>query len=58
MPGVDASVICHHLNLHLSCKLVKQKKSNIEVEKQLAMKEEVKNLLEVDFIDKFNTRAS
>ena len=34
IPGVVASVICHHLNVNLTCRSVKQKRQNIRVEKQ------------------------
>jgi len=36
MPGVDASVICHHLNVDLTCRHIKHMKKNVMVNKQLA----------------------
>jgi len=52
IPGMDALVICHHLNVDSTCRLVKQKKRNIGVKKQHAAKEEGKKLLEANFTDK------
>ena len=41
MPGIDPSVITHRLNVHLSSKLVRQKKRVFAPERDNAIKEEV-----------------
>ena len=50
MPGIDPSVITHRLNVHLSSKLVRQKKRVFAPERDNAIKEEVQKLTTAQFI--------
>ncbi|XP_021863562.2 uncharacterized protein [Spinacia oleracea] len=51
MPGIDPDVIVHRLNVDKAVRPVKQKKRNFSNEKNLAIQEEVKKLLEAGFIE-------
>ena len=50
MPGIDPSVITHHLNVHPSSKSVRQKKRAFAPERDNAIKEEVQKLTLEKFI--------
>ena len=50
MPGIDSSVITHHLNVHLSSKPVRQKKRVFTPERDNAIKEEVQKLTTAQFV--------
>ena len=50
MPGIDPLVIVHKLNVSPSFPLIRQKKRVFAQERDRAMAEEVRKLLEVDFI--------
>ena len=50
MPGIDPSVITHHLNVHPSSKSVRQKKRVFAPERDNAIKEEVQKLTLAKFI--------
>ena len=50
MPGIDPSVITHHLNVHPSFKPVRQKKRVFAPERDNAIKEEVQKLTLAKFI--------
>ena len=50
MPGIDASVIVHRLNVSPSSSLVRQKKRVFAQERDKAIAKEVRKLLEVDFL--------
>ncbi|GMH27987.1 hypothetical protein Nepgr_029830 [Nepenthes gracilis] len=50
MPGILSEVIVHKLGLDTSRKPVRQKRRNHSVEKLVAIREEVKRLLEAEFI--------
>ena len=50
MPGIDPNFICHHLSLHPNSKPVAQKKRKMSSEKQLAIEEEIRKLLEAGII--------
>ena len=50
MPGIDLSVITHHLNVHPSSKPVRQKKKVFAPERDNAIKEEVQKLTLAKFI--------
>ena len=50
MPGIDPSIIVHKLNVSPSFPLIRQKKRVFAQERDRAMAEEVRKLLEVDFI--------
>ena len=50
MPGIDPSVITHHLNVHPSSKPVRQKKKVFTPERDNAIKEEVQKLTLAKFI--------
>ena len=50
MPGIDPSVITHHLNVSLSYKPVCQKKRVFALERDNAIKEEVQKLITIEFI--------
>ena len=50
MPSIDPSVITHHLNVHPSSKLVRQKKRVFTLERDNAIKEEVQKLTTTKFI--------
>ena len=52
MPGIDPSVITHHLNVSLSYKPVCQKKRVFALERDNAIKEEVQKLITIEFIRK------
>ena len=52
MPGIDPSVITHHLNVYLSSKPVRQKKRVFAPERDNAIKEEVQKLTTSQFIRK------
>ena len=49
MPGIDPSVITHHLNVYASSKLVCQKKRFFTPERDNAIKEEVQKLTTTKF---------
>ena len=50
MPGIDPSVITHHLNVSSSHKPVHQKKRVFAPERDNAIKEEVQNLVTAKFV--------
>ena len=50
MPGIDLSVITHHLNVYSSSKPVRQKKRVFAPERDNAIKEEVQKLTLAKFI--------
>ena len=50
MPGINPSVITHHLNVFSSYKLVRQKKRVFDLEWDNAIKEEVHKLVIAEFI--------
>ena len=50
MPGIDPSVITHHLNVHPSSKPIRQKKRVFAPERDNAIKEEVQKLTIAQFI--------
>ena len=50
MPGIDASVIVHRLNVSPSSSSVRQKKRVFAQERDKAIAKEVQKLLEADFI--------
>ena len=50
MPGIDPSVITHHLNVHPSSNPVRQKKRVFAPERDNAIKEEVQKLTLAKFI--------
>ena len=50
MEGIDPSVMCHHFNLDLDKKLVRQKRRAMDAEQYHALKDEVDKLLACDFI--------
>ena len=50
MPGIDPSVITHHLNIYPSSKPVRQRKRVFALEKDNAIKEEVQKLTLAKFI--------
>ena len=50
MPGIDPLIIVHKLNVSPSFPLIRQKKRVFAQERDRAMAEEVRKLLEVDFI--------
>ena len=50
MPGIDPSVITHHLNVYPSSKPVRQKKRVFAPERDNAIKEEVQKLTTTQFI--------
>jgi len=50
MPEIDPNVVCHHLVVNPSVKLVVQRKRNIGEERRKAVEEEVKKLVDVRFI--------
>ena len=50
MPGIDPSVITHHLNIYPSTKPVRQKKRVFTLERDNAIKEEVQKLTLAKFI--------
>ena len=50
MPGIDPSVIVHRLNVLPSFSPIRQKKRVFAQERDKAIAEEVRKLLEVDFI--------
>ena len=52
MPGIDPSVITHHLNAHPSSKPVRQKKRVFAPKRDNAIKEEVQKLTLAKFIRK------
>ena len=51
MPGLDASIARHRLNVHPQAMPVKQKKRNFAVERQKVIEAEVEKLLEAKFIE-------
>ena len=50
MPGIDPSVVTHHLNVYPSSKPVRQKKRVFAPERDNAIKEEVQKLTTMQFI--------
>src|SRR3954464_4607161 len=54
MPGIDPSVISHHLSIKPEYKLVQQKKMSLGIDRQRAAEEEVDRLLEAGFIREIN----
>ena len=50
MPGIDPSVVCHHLAINLSIKPLVQRKQNLGEERRKVVDEEVKKLADVRFI--------
>ena len=50
MPGIDSSIIVHRLNVSPSSSPVQQKKRVFTQERDKAVAEEVRKLLEADFI--------
>src|SRR3954465_4094390 len=54
MPGIDPSIISHHLSVQPEFKPVQQKKRNLGIDRQRAAEEEVDRLLEADFIREIN----
>ena len=50
MPGINPSVIIHKLNVSPSFSLIRQKKRVFAQEQDKAIVEEVRKLLEADFI--------
>ena len=50
MPGIDPLIIIHKLNVSPSFPQIRQKKRVFAQERDRAMAEEVRKLLEVDFI--------
>ena len=50
MPGIDSSVIVHRLNVSPSFSPIQQKKRVFAQERDKAITEEVRKLLEADFI--------
>ena len=50
MPGIDPLIIVHKLNVSPSFPPIRQKKRVFAQERDRAMAEEVRKLLEVDFI--------
>ena len=50
MPGIDPSVIVHRLNVNPDSSLVRQKKRVFTQERDKAVAEEVRKLLEAGFI--------
>ena len=50
MPGIDPLIIIHKLNVSPSFPPIRQKKRVFAQERDRAMAEEVRKLLEVDFI--------
>ena len=50
MPGIDPSIITHHLNVYPSSKPVQQKKRVFAPERDNAIKEEVQKLTVAKFI--------
>ncbi|KAL5578188.1 hypothetical protein UlMin_019887 [Ulmus minor] len=54
MPGIDPSVIVHHLNIDPNFKPVKQKRRTFNAERYMAIKAEVDKLLKAKFIEEAN----
>ena len=54
MPGIDPSVIAHHLSIKPEYKPVQQNKRSLGIDRQNAAQEEVGRLLEADFIREIN----
>ena len=52
MPEIDPSVIVHRLNVNPASSPIRQKKRVFAQERDKAIAEEVKKLLEADFIQK------
>src|SRR3954462_13438224 len=50
MPGIDPSVISHHLSIKPEYKFVQQNKRNLGIDRQRAAEEEVDRLVEADFV--------
>ena len=50
MPGIDPSVIVHRLNVNSASSPIRQKKRVFAQERDKAIAEEVRKLLEADFI--------
>ena len=50
MPGIDSSIIAHRLNVSPSSSPVQQKRRVFTQERDKAVAEEVRKLLEADFI--------
>ena len=56
MPGIDISIITHHLNVSPTSKPVRQKKRVFAPEQDNAIKEEVQKLTTRSLFRKFVTR--
>ena len=52
MPGINPSIIVHRLNVNSASSPIRQKKRVFAQERDKAIAEEVKKLLEADFIQK------
>lgn len=50
MEGIDLHVMCHHLNIYLNQKGIRQKHRPMSGERVVALKEEVDRLLDVGLI--------
>ena len=50
MPGIDAEILEHYLDVDLKCQLVKQKKCSFALERQKATMDEIDKLLKAGFI--------
>jgi hypothetical protein len=50
MPGIDPSIIEHRLNVDRNCKPVKQRRRTFTLERNQAIADEVRKLLEAGFI--------
>ena len=53
MEGIDPKVMCHHLNLDLNKKPIRQKRRTVDTERYQALKDEVDKLLAYNFIKEF-----
>ena len=53
MEGIDPAVMCHHLNLDLDKKPVRQKWRAMDAERYHALKDEVNKLLGYDFMKEY-----
>ncbi|XP_059454999.1 uncharacterized protein LOC132185214 [Corylus avellana] len=51
LPGIDPKDIVHHLNINPEVKLVKQKRRKFAPDRNMAIAEEVDNLLKAQFIE-------
>lgn len=50
MPRTDPIIVCHHLDMDLTVKLVYQRKRKNGEEKRIAIKDEIKKLVKASFI--------